>query len=94
VSGSLSFFLPRADADDVGLWAGTNRDPIKPEEITLLAAYAASTVTRTASRLTFKRCKRAMQTSDMLDDVGPAFEEVFGEEAEEEAGTERMKSKV
>lgn len=66
-------------------------DPIPATRITLLAAYAASTVTRTASRLTFARMKRAMQTSDMLDDVGPAFEEVFGEQEEE--GAQRLRSK-
>lgn len=60
-------------------------DPIKPEEITLLAAYAASTVTRTASKLTFAKLKRAMQTSDMLNEVGPAFEDVFPEAVKEES---------
>lgn len=52
---------------------------IPPSRITLLAAYAGSTVTRTASRITFGRMKRAMQTGDMLNDVGSAFEEVFGD---------------
>ncbi|GAA6008505.1 NADHX dehydratase [Rhodotorula paludigena] len=55
-------------------------DPIKPDEITLLAAYAASSLTRTASRLTFAQHKRAMQTGEMLGFVGQAFEEVFGSE--------------
>lgn len=54
-------------------------DLLPPSRITLLAAYAGSTVTRTASRITFGRMKRAMQTGDMLNDVGIAFEEVFGD---------------
>ncbi|KAK4049069.1 hypothetical protein OIV83_004431 [Microbotryomycetes sp. JL201] len=59
--------------------------------LTMLAAYAGSTLTRTASRITYARMKRAMQTSDMLDDVGHAFEEVFGEQDQEAGG---QKSKV
>lgn len=51
------------------------------EDATTLAAYAGSTVTRTASRLCFARMKRGMQTADMLNDVAHAFEEVFGAEA-------------
>lgn len=54
------------------------------EDMTRLAAYAGSTLTRTASRLTFARLKRAMQTGDMLNDVGNAFEEVFGDRVVEE----------
>ncbi|SGZ31179.1 BQ5605_C047g12327 [Microbotryum silenes-dioicae] len=66
-------------------------DPITEFEIPRLAAYAASTITRTASRLTFEKKKRAMQTSDMLNFVGEAFEEVFPdmvveEEQQEEGG--------
>ncbi|GAA5866843.1 hypothetical protein JCM8547_003582 [Rhodosporidiobolus lusitaniae] len=58
--------------------AKEDEDPILPHEITLLSAYAASTLTRTASRLTFAEHKRAMQTGEMLGYVGKAFEEVFG----------------
>ncbi|KAK4055948.1 hypothetical protein OIO90_002941 [Microbotryomycetes sp. JL221] len=64
--------------------------------LTLLAAYAGSTLTRTASRITFGRLKRSMQTSDMLDDIGTAFEEVFSDQQEDsKAATSMMtKSKV
>ncbi|SDA02829.1 BZ3500_MvSof-1268-A1-R1_Chr11-1g03177 [Microbotryum saponariae] len=69
---------------------GEESDPITESEIPRLAAYAASTITRTASRLTFEKKKRAMQTSDMLNFVGQAFEEVFPdmvlEEEQEEGG--------
>jgi len=50
--------------------------------IPLLAAYAAGTVTRDASRRTFERLKRQMQASDMLAEVGSAFESVFPDEGE------------
>ena len=52
---------------------------VPAERIPLLAAYAGSTITREASRMTFGRMKRAMQTSDMLHEVGPAYEHLFGE---------------
>lgn len=52
--------------------------------VPLLAAYAASTVTRETSRRTFERLKRQMQASDMLGEVGGAFESVFPEEGEVE----------
>ena len=55
------------------------RDELEPSRIPLLAAYAGSTVTREASRMTFNRMRRAMQTSDMLQEVGPAYEMIFGE---------------
>ncbi|KAG0654578.1 hypothetical protein C6P46_001599 [Rhodotorula mucilaginosa] len=61
--------------------AKDEEDPIRPQEITLLAAYAASTLTRTASRLCFAKYKRAMQTGEMLGYVGEAFERAFGTES-------------
>lgn len=66
--------------------AKDEEDPIKPHEITLLAAYAASSLTRTASRLTFAKHKRAMQTGEMVGFVGEAFEEVFGSDAVADQG--------
>ena len=51
------------------------------EQITLLAAYAASTTTRTASKLTFAKKKRSMQTTDLLEEVGAAFEATFGDDS-------------
>lgn len=53
-----------------------------PSHLPLLAAYAASTGTRLASLRTFDRLGRAMQTSDVLAEVGGAFGEVLGEGAE------------
>lgn len=50
---------------------------ISPDQIPLLAAYAGSTLTRHASKKTFLKLKRAMQTSDMLGEIGESYEEVF-----------------
>ena len=59
--------------------SSSSQDKIPVERITLLAAYGASTTTRTASRLTFEKKKRSMQTTDLLKEVGAAFEATFGE---------------
>ncbi|POY72196.1 hypothetical protein BMF94_4772 [Rhodotorula taiwanensis] len=66
--------------------AKDEQNPIRPDEITLLAAYGASTLTRTASRMTFAEHKRAMQTGEMLGYVGRAFEEVFGTDSVSDQG--------
>lgn len=50
---------------------------IPADQIPLLAAYAGSTLTRHASKKTFSKLKRAMQTSDMLGEIGKSYEEVF-----------------
>ncbi|GAA5942061.1 NADHX dehydratase [Sporobolomyces koalae] len=82
LSGAVGTFLAwgknyeeRTDTDS------TSGDKLEPQDITLYAAYGASTLTRTASRLCFADYKRAMQTGEMLGYVGKAFEEVFGADA-------------
>jgi len=49
------------------------------ENIPLLAAYGASTFNRTLSRRGWEKQKRSMVTGDLLDLVGPVYEELFGE---------------
>lgn len=61
----------------------TGQKPASPEiakHITLLAAYGASSFTRTCSRRTFEKHGRSMQTEDMLANIGEVFEEVFGKQ--------------
>jgi ATP-dependent NAD(P)H-hydrate dehydratase len=48
----------------------------------LLAAVGGSLVTRTASRRAFHKEGRGVVTEDMLPEIGKAFSEVFGEEAQ------------
>ncbi|KAM0787355.1 hypothetical protein ACM66B_003441 [Microbotryomycetes sp. NB124-2] len=95
LSGSVGTFLAWAMSWQDG--QGQTREQSQGGErsipLTMLAAYAGSTLTRTASRITYARMKRAMQTSDMLDDVGSAFEQVFGEQTSTETGG-AQKSKV
>lgn len=49
------------------------------KHIPLLAAYGASTFNRTVSRRGFEKKGRSMLTGDLVDLVGPVFEELFGE---------------
>ncbi|SCV73290.1 BQ2448_7216 [Microbotryum intermedium] len=97
----LAWGLSYVQRQEGGEEGGDKSDPITETEIPRLAAYAASTITRTASRLTFEKKKRAMQTSDMLGFVGDAFEEVFPEmvveqqtEGSEEREGKKIRSKV
>ncbi len=49
------------------------------DNIPLLAAYAASTFNRTVSKRGFEKMGRAMVTHDLVELVGPVYQEVFGE---------------
>jgi ATP-dependent NAD(P)H-hydrate dehydratase len=46
--------------------------------IPLMAAYGASTFNRTVSKRGFEKKGRSMVTHDLVDLVGPVYEEVFG----------------
>lgn len=63
---------------------GVGRDdssPVKSERLPLLAAYGASSVARFCSNRAFAETGRSMQASDMLKQVGPAYNHFFGDEA-------------
>lgn len=55
--------------------------PPSPNEdrasLPLLSSYVACTGTRAASRAAFGKHKRGMQTTEVLAEVGPAFESVL-----------------
>ncbi|EDO27144.1 predicted protein, partial [Nematostella vectensis] len=67
LSGSMAVFLHWAN-----MWLTQNP--------TLVAAYAASGLTRWCNRLAYSRLKRSMTTSDMIQQIHQAFEELFGKE--------------
>ena len=48
----------------------------------LLGAVGGSMLTRTASRLAFKKAGRSTITEDMLPELGKAFAEIFGQESQ------------
>ncbi|KDQ61528.1 hypothetical protein JAAARDRAFT_30978 [Jaapia argillacea MUCL 33604] len=54
---------------------------IPPSRMPVLAATAGSIITRTTSKLAFRKQGRALMTEDLVPEIGKAFVEVFGEEA-------------
>ena len=55
---------------------------IPASEIPLLASIGGCMVTRTASRITFEKQGRALITQDLIPELGDAFLEVFGSDAQ------------
>jgi len=60
-----------------------NSDSQVPQHhIPLLAGVGGSILTRTAANLAFRKLGRGMLTSDMIPEIGPAYERHFGERGE------------
>jgi len=76
LSGTTACFLGWAKSYEEGV--GKDADPVAVDRMPLLAAYGASTVTRTSSKLAFEKVGRAMQTSDVLLQVGTSYSHHFG----------------
>ncbi|CAO1616595.1 unnamed protein product [Sympodiomycopsis kandeliae] len=82
LSGTLTTFLAwaRIFKNGEATHAGApSPDKLDEKRLVLLAAYGASTLTRNVSREVFKRKGRALLADDLLDEVGPGFERLFGE---------------
>ncbi|EJU03686.1 Ribokinase-like protein [Dacryopinax primogenitus] len=78
LSGCVGTFLAWAKNFEEGEYTEKKPDTDSPH-VSILAAYGAATITRTASRFAFAYKKRAMQSSDLLDHVGDSYEYHFGE---------------
>ncbi|KAG8849795.1 hypothetical protein FRB96_000618 [Tulasnella sp. 330] len=55
---------------------------LQTKDIALLAAIGGSHITRVASRIAFDKYGRGVLTSNMLEEIGPAYETLFGEKGE------------
>ncbi|KAH8921331.1 carbohydrate kinase [Atractiella rhizophila] len=77
LSGTVGTFLAwgKGYLDD-GLKGDEER--IQEERVPLIAAWAASSITRYCSRKAFEKKKRAMLTTDLLEEIGGAYEHFFG----------------
>lgn len=87
LSGMLGTFLAWAKRYEERMASGSGpvlavdkqeAPQIPTERLPLLAAYGAATVTRTTSNLGFRRLGRSMLANDLMDDIGQAYEKVFG----------------
>jgi ATP-dependent NAD(P)H-hydrate dehydratase len=81
LSGLVGTFLAWGKA-----YAETDRakdaDQISKKEIPIHAAVGGATLTRTAAHFAFKRLGRGLLTSDIVGEIGHAYEVHFGEEGE------------
>ena len=80
LTGSIGTMLAWRGLYHEGLWdveGGFDRS-----ETLLLAAFAGSTITRECSRLAFMKHGRALQASDLTEEVPVAFETLIGEKEE------------
>ncbi|EJC99974.1 Ribokinase-like protein [Fomitiporia mediterranea MF3/22] len=82
LSGAAGTFLAWGKCFEDGAWGPTPDDAgIPVAHIPFLGATGASIVTRTISKRGFKKKGRSLITADLIDEIGDAFIEVFGEEA-------------
>lgn len=82
LSGAAGTFLAWGKCYEDGAWGRTpDQEGIPVSRIPFLGAVGASIVTRTTSRRGFRKMGRSLITADLIGEIGGAFEEVFGEEA-------------
>ncbi|GAA99273.1 uncharacterized protein L969DRAFT_16578 [Mixia osmundae IAM 14324] len=77
LSGTVGTFMAWAKTYEEGQ-EDDGAERIPTERLPLLAAFAGATITRTCSHRAFDRTGRAMQTSDLLEEVGKAYVQHFG----------------
>ncbi|CAG8542216.1 101_t:CDS:2 [Funneliformis caledonium] len=75
LTGMIATFLAWGSAYHDKLWQHDNS--ISPNEIPMLASYAACTLMRECSRTAFEKFGRAVQTSDMINEIGPSFQKLY-----------------
>ena len=77
LTGSIGTFLAWRGLYLQGLW--DTEGGMSKEETLRLAAYGGSAITRECSRLAFKKRGRALQASDLTEEVEVAFNTLIGE---------------
>lgn len=77
LTGSLGTFLGWRQVYHEGLWDIEN--PMTRPETLLIAAFGGSAITRECSRRAFEKRARALQASDLTDEVHDSFLALIGE---------------
>lgn len=80
LTGSIGTLLAWRAAYHEGLW--DTEGSLDRKETLMLAAWGGSAITRECSRLAFKRHGRAMQASDLTEEVPVSFQKLIGEKEE------------
>lgn len=78
LTGSLGTFLGWRQVYHEGLW-DVGKEPMSRPETLLIAAFAGSAITRECSRRAFEKKARALQASDLTDEVHDSFLALIGE---------------
>lgn len=78
LSGTLATFVAWTEAYRSKLWDVKPLPTETTQDLLVIAAWAASTTTRTASKLAFAHKNRATLTTDVNNAVGKAFLHLFG----------------
>ncbi|KAI8508680.1 hypothetical protein Bbelb_137790 [Branchiostoma belcheri] len=65
------------DGDEMSCTVYLQRPLLKEYGPSIAAAYGASTLTKTCSRLAFSKWGRSMGASDLIPEIHPVFEELF-----------------
>jgi len=83
LSGSIGCLLGWAKNYEEGVGRDTNKEQAVPtERLPLLAAYGGACIARHCSNRAFAENGRSMQASDMLKQVGKAYDHFFGDNAQ------------
>lgn len=80
LTGSIGTMLAWRDIYHQDLW--DTEGQLGKDETLMLAAFAGSIITRECSRLAFGKHGRALQASDLTEEVPIAFETLIGEKEE------------
>jgi len=78
LTGSLGTFLAWRSLYHEGLW-DVGPDKMSRDETLLVAAFGGSAITRECSRRAFAKKARALQASDLTDEVHGSFLDLIGE---------------
>lgn len=76
LTGALATYTNWAYNYQKGLW-NTNEDKLLQDELVLLACFAACSTVRVASAKAFKHYGRAMQTSNVHQYLGEAYDDIY-----------------
>ncbi|KAF9337793.1 hypothetical protein BGZ91_009244 [Linnemannia elongata] len=75
LTGLVATSLAWGLAYEKDVWQHTH--PVKQEDVAMTACFGACVINRECSRLAFEKHKRALQSSDVLAEIGPFFNLFF-----------------
>ncbi|GEQ69618.1 hypothetical protein JCM33374_g3291 [Metschnikowia sp. JCM 33374] len=77
LTGAMATMLVWASHYQENMWQVEKTESIEDDDVALLACYAACALVRCASSKAFARYRRSMQTSNIHEFLGEAYDELF-----------------